>query len=223
MAVTTTPQEILEAAYATSLRNQPTIIADEPSELLAVVNRRLKAIYTISIRFDPTYFGASASVPLATGAYAEPEDAGSIFYMEQDSDGAEVVVVLIDEKDADPMKLCLYALGRSLWPAGTNDPTGNITMYYTKEAATAATLGTTLDATWDEAHNDLLIQEVALFLAIKDGRAEEYDGLLAERNMALNRFIVKLESHYQIVRTKYPLRREINAQSFATPADLLGG
>ena len=223
MAVTTTPRDILEAAYATSLQNQPGIIAEEESELLAVVNRKLKAIYTMSIGVDPTYFADSLSVAEASGEWIEPEAAASIFYMEQDSDGAEVVPVLIEEQDADPTKLAVYAVGRTLYASATNPPTGNVTLYYTVEPADAADLNTALDATWDEAHNELLIAEVALFLAVKDGRPEEYEGLVLDRNLALNRMLAKLVSHYQTLRTKYPMRREINVQAFVQPTDLLAG
>ena len=39
-----------------------------------------------------------------------------------------------------------------------------------------------LDEDWDEAYNDLLILEVAIYLAMKDGRSEEVQMLKAERN-----------------------------------------
>jgi hypothetical protein len=223
MAVTTTPRDILLDAYATSLRNQPGIIAEEETELLNVVNRKLKAIYTMSIGVDPTYFATSTSVAEAAGEWVEPEAAASIFYMEQDSDDAEVVVVLAEEQDADPTKLAVYAVGRTLYASATNPPSGNVTMYYTIEPANTADLDSTLDASWDEAHNELLVAEVALFLAVKDGRAEEYEGLINTRNLAMNRLLAKLSSHYQTVRTKYPMRREINVQAFVQPSDLLAG
>jgi len=223
MAVTVTPRDILEDAYATSLRNQPGIIAEEATELLNVVNRKLKAIYTLSIGVDPTYLAASTSVAETATTWIEPEAAASIFYMEQDSDSAEVVPVLIEEQDADPTKLAVYAVGRTLFASSTNPPAGNITLYYTVEPVETVTLDTALDATWDEAHNDLLIAEVALFLAVKDGRSEEYDGLTLTRNLALNRFLAKLQAHYQTLRTKYPMRREINVQAYVQPSDLLAG
>ncbi len=224
MAVTITPRQILQAAYATSAKNQPGVIADEATELLGVVNRTLGAFYTISIQFDPTYFGTKSSVAESSGSWAEPEDAASIFYLEQDSNQKEVVVVLIEERDAEPDSPSVYALGRTLYAAGGGqDPVGNITMYYTKEPTNASNLDTALDASWDEAHNELLIQEVALYLAIKDGRTEEYPGLLGRRNAELARLILKLEVHYQTLRTQFPLRREINSQSFVGPTDLLSG
>lgn len=223
MAVTTTPQDILEAAYATSSKNQPGLIADEPSELLAVVNRKLKAIYTLSIGVDPTYFGVSSALTEASATWPEPEDAGAIFYLEQLSDSAEVVIVPVEEKDAEDEKLSVYSLGRTLIGAGVNDPASTLTAYYTKEAEEAADLVSALDQTWDEAHNEFLIAEVALFLAVKDGREEEYAGLELDRNLTLNRFLAKLERHYANVRSRFGPRKEIIAQSLVAPTDLLAG
>ena len=225
MAVTVTPRDLIQAAYATSSKNQPGVIADEATELLGVVNRSLKALYHISVQFDPTYFGTSTSVVDVSSTWTEPEDVGSIFYLEQDSNQKEVVVVLIEEQNAEPDTPAVYSLGRMLIAAagGGQIPVGAITMYYTKEAADAANLDSTLDALWDEAHNELMVQEVALYLSIKDGRTEEFAGLISRRNAELSRFIAKIETHYQTVRTQFPLRREINAQSFVGPSDLLGG
>jgi len=225
VAVTVTPRDLIQAAYATSSKNQPGVIADEATELLGVVNRSLKAFYHISIQFDPTYFGTSASVADVSSTWTEPEDVGSIFYLEQDSNQKEVVVVLIEEQNAEPDSPAVYSLGRVLIAAagGGQVPVGNITMYYTKEAADAADLDSTLDALWDEAHNELMVQEIALYLSIKDGRTEEFSGLVSRRNAELARFVAKLEVHYQTIRTQFPLRREINSQSFVGPTDLLAG
>ena len=225
MAVTVTPRDLIQAAYATSLKNQPALIANEATELLGVVNRSLKAFFHISIQFDPTYFGASVSVAESSGTWTEPEDVASIFYLEQDSNKKEVVVVLIEEQNAEPDSPAVFSLGRVLHAAsgGGQVPAGNVTMYYTKEAADAANLDAAVDALWDEAHNEFMVQEVALYLSIKDGRTEEFSGLLARRNAELARFISKLEYHYQTVRTQFPLRREINSQSFVGPTDLLSG
>ena len=88
MPVTTTPRQIIEAAYATSLKNQPAHIADEPTELLGAFNRLLKAVYSISPDYDPTYFAEIAALTevgaAPTRSWVEPENAEMIYWLEAD-------------------------------------------------------------------------------------------------------------------------------------------
>ena len=84
MAVTTTPTDLIEAAYAKSMKNNPGQIATETTELLQVVIRMLRKFYSIAARVNPLYFADTEAVaPTADGSgWERPEGAESIFRIE---------------------------------------------------------------------------------------------------------------------------------------------
>lgn len=220
MAVTTTVQNILTWAYAKSLKNQPTRIATESAELLEQVNRSIQKIYSIAAQKNPTFFGQSSVVSESASQWAVPDDAESVYWIE-DSGGAEVIVVPIWDKTADPSKLTVISTGRVLQKPGVNDPSGDLTLYYSRVPTDAASLASTLDSLWREDYNEFLVLEVALYLAVKDGRAEEVPGLITARDRELARFISGLERHYANIRTKFGPAFAISTHATVAPSDLL--
>lgn len=82
MAVTTTPQMILDAAYAKSMKNKPGTIATETTELLQVVIRALRGIYAFAARVNPTFFAVKEPVNESTGTWPRPANAESVFRIE---------------------------------------------------------------------------------------------------------------------------------------------
>lgn len=223
MAVTITPQDVLNQAYAKSLKNQPGFIANEATELLAQVNRALRALYSIAASINPTFFGKSADMSEAGQTWLEPDDAESVYYMEEKSGGAEVIVVPVNEQDVEPGKKAVYSVGRVFRASSTNPPSAVVTAYYSKKSEIAASLSTPLDQTWDEGHNELLVLELALFLAIKDGRAEELGGLAQQRNMELRRFVTRLEHHLANIRSRFGPAIAITSPATLTYSELLLG
>src|SRR5690606_41849237 len=90
MAVTTTPQDIIEAAYAKSKFNIPGTIASE-SELLELVGRSLRGLYSFAARTNPYFFGKTKDVTFSAPGWAMPDDAEHIFSIETaDESGANV-------------------------------------------------------------------------------------------------------------------------------------
>ena len=84
----------------------------------------------------------------------------------------------------------MYPFGQVYRPAGnTPDPTGgDLQFFYAKRPTDPADLDTALDALWTEQFNELLILEVALYLAAKDGRTDELASLGADRTSWLRLF-----------------------------------
>lgn len=187
MAVTTTVQDILDGAYAQSTKNQPGNIADEETELLGVVKRKLQGIYAFAARVNPLHFALTDDVTGAGGVWERPEPANAIIRIE-DASFIEVAVVPFDDRLAADPKPAVYEFGGEfiVSPLQANPPgdTDDLTFWYSKrpDDPNPDDLTGVLDEDWDEAYNDLLILEVAIYLAMKDGRSEEVLMLKSERN-----------------------------------------
>jgi hypothetical protein len=228
MAVTTTPEDLIEAAYAKSLKNNPGQIATESTELLQLVIRMLRKFYAISARVNPTYFASSSQVaaPGSGLPWARPEGAESIFRIENPS-AAEVVVVPFDDRTAEEGKPAVYRMGKNFYEAGNTpdpDPASDaLTFWYTKRPTDPANLTATIDATWEEQFNELVILEIAAYLSNKDGRAEELGQLAAERDDWLRMFIMFLEHETANERRRFGHLRRFNTMSLVPLNDLLVG
>lgn len=193
MAVTTTPNDILIGAYAKSTKNKPGTLATEATELLQVVIRAMRGLYAAAARVNPYFFAESADVTISGGAWARPETAESVVRLERvaattgglGAAGTRIIVVPFDDRAAEPGKPAVYRFGQQYWSAGNSpDPTGgDIKFYYAKRPTDPATVNSTLDAKWTEQFNELLMLEVALYLATKDegARGNELQSLDRER------------------------------------------
>lgn len=187
MAAITTVQDILNGAYGTSTKNQPSTIATEATELLAVVKRKLAGIYAFAARINPIHFSDSLDVAGVGSQWERPEAANAIFRIE-DASFAEVVVVPFDDRLAAEPQIALYEFGGlfTASPGQTNPPgaTDTLTFWFSKrpEDPNPDDLTGVLDPDWDDAYSDLLIFELAIYLALKDGRSGELEMLKAERN-----------------------------------------
>jgi len=166
----TTVQDILDQAYNLSGKTQPGELVDEGSEIPLAVHRHLRATYLIGAQVNPTFFGASAAVAGVASVWAEPTDSNLVFYIE-DATPAPISIRRLQEKAESWEDPSVYALGRSFYPCGgANDPSGTetLTMYYSKKPSALTALADTLDVTWDEDHNDVLIYALGTYMATKD-------------------------------------------------------
>jgi hypothetical protein len=223
MAVSTTPQAILNAAYAKSTKNRPGTIATESTELLELVIRSLRGIYAAAARVNPLFFAEQATVAFASTAWPRPETAESIFRIQRlagttggtGSAGDEVVVVPFDDRAAESGKGAVYRFGQKFFAAGNAaDPTGgDLAFFYAKRPTSPASLTATLDALWAEQFNELLVLEVALYLANKDGRAEELGALDKDRMAWLGLFVSFLEHETANERRRFGHIQRINTAS----------
>lgn len=219
MAVTTTVQQILDAAYSRSTQNNPGTIATESVELLSVVQRALDGAYAFAARLNPTFFADTADVAGVASVWARPELAESIFLIEE-ADGTEVVVVPYNDRTAEELLPSLYEFGQNFYGAGnTADPgaTDTLTFYYASRPATLTSLTDTLDTLWREQFNELLVTEVAIYLAVKDGagqsRQNELQALVGERNRWANRMAAHLEHATANLRRRYGHVQRINTEA----------
>jgi hypothetical protein len=224
--MSTTVQQILDAAHARSTKNDPGLIATQATELLKVVIRAMQGIYAYAARINPTFFAEQIDVPFAAGGWLRPSLAESIWRIE-DPTLAEVVVVPYDDRvKAEPTIPAVYEFGQKFRPAtalAPNPQGGSLTFFYAKRPADPANLAANLDALWTEQYNELLIDEVAIYLALKDGRMDELSILRSEREPWVARFTAFLEHATANERRRFSQVRRFNTNTIVPLRSLLAG
>lgn len=227
----TTAQQILTSAYGKSKLNVPGTIATESAELLGVVNRSLRGLFAFAARINPIYFAAEASVAAASAAWTRPAEAESIFRIEEVVGGnPEVALVPFDDRTAEPGMPAVYELGQvfriaiagGVGPA----PTSALRFFYAKRSTELTALTGapgTIEALWPESYNELLILEVAIYLAMKDKRIDEVEALKAERNSWATLFQAHLEHASVNLRRRFGHIRRFNTSNGLPLSALLAG
>ena len=320
MAVTTTPEDLMEWAYSKSTKNNPGAIATESTELFQLVIRMLRKFFSIAARVNPLYFAGSEAVaaPGAGQGWERPEGAESIFQIEFDGlgrlatptyvgngngtlaitvvgaslqagtytlvctaeatdagtfklvapdgtevdttiavgtpkttthmtiglvDGSEdfdigdtftivvtgrnVVVVPFDDLACEAGLPALYRMGKTFYSAkNSKDPdpaTDILTFWFSRRPTDPTDYVDTIDSQWEEAYNELVVLEIAAYLAHKDDRAGELQMLVKDRDEWLRLFIMFLEHETSNERRRYGHLRRFNTQSLVPISDLLVG
>jgi hypothetical protein len=194
----TTVRQIIDEAYATSSRNRPGSIANEPVELLGVVQRALSGLFADALKFNRVFYARRHVVSFSPtqNGWLRPPGVYSVIRMEK-PDGTEVVEVPFDQKSADLSRPAVYLVGRYFHPAGNPlDPVnGNLSLICSVFPATMAGLDSTLDPLWPEEFNGLLVMQVARYLAVKDGREGEAAAFREEWVAEQARYIDYLKEH----------------------------
>lgn len=214
MAVTTTGQDIFDAALAKSSKSEPTKFST--AEIVNRINRRLSGIYNVAARVNPSFLADTLSTVEAGGTWPRPEEAISVVRVEQDSNSAEVVVVPYDDRQAEPSRLSLYEFAQVFTAITTSagTPTGNLTFWFPKRPVLIANLSpAVLDLAWREDFNEFLVLELAIDFAIKDGRLNQEGQLLQDRLEWLQLWVAFLQHTTAIERRRFGNRRPININS----------
>jgi hypothetical protein len=218
MASTTSVQDILDAAFATSTKNQPGTIATSGVELLEVVKRKLQGIYAFSARVNPLHFADTLDVVGAAGVWERPEAANAIIRIEDDA-FVEVVVVPFDDRLAAEPEPAVYEFGGNftLSPGQTNPPADDdtLTFWFSKRPDDPDPFDLTglLDPDWDDGYNDLLIFELAIYLSMKDNRDTEVAMLKQERNTWAQVFASYLQHSTANEQRRFGHKRVVNVDS----------
>lgn len=198
-----TPREILAQAYARSKANMGASEIDEDTEGLAAVQGALNRLYTLTARIKKEYFMVRAEIAMQNGKWALP---GNVERVDKVllADGTEVARVPWDNRKLYAgRKPAVYFMGRAYHPAGNvGDPvSGNLILVYSRTP-----LSVTLDqsladdeaspymAIWPAQHDGLLVDECAVYLALKDRRIDgEFTALKDDRNTKALLFIAHLD------------------------------
>jgi hypothetical protein len=224
----TNPNDIIAAAIGRSSKNRADVIATSGTELLRLINSTYRGAYAIAAEVNPVYFATSADVAYAAPGWARPSNAENVFRIEIVG-GAEVAVVPYDDQIAEGGLPSVYPFGRIYVPTGSvNGPliTDSLRIFFSKLPTVLAAVGTSLEAAWPTQFDNLLIEDVATYLAIKDGRSEEAKVLSQERNRWLVMYVKFLEHETTNLRRRFGQRKQFNTQSIVAtfaPYLLSGG
>lgn len=207
-------QDVLIAGIARSGKARNQQIATNETEMVQMMKRSQRTAFALAARINPFYFATQNAVSKITGNWAWPVDMELLFRLETDA-GAECVIVPVDQKSAEPSLPAVYPLGKKLYPAGqATDPTAALTFMYSRRPVDPTVLTSLIDADFPESHLDLLIGDVAVYLAIKDGRGDDAQAFTSERNSHLALFLAHLEhATASLERRKYANIRRFNLQT----------
>lgn len=186
-----TPREYLESAYGKSIKNQPDEIANEATEMLNVFIRAFRGLYAVAARVNPTFFAETASVAYSSG-WARPSNAEVVWRIE--NSGNEVKIVPYDDQAMYGSTEAVYRFGQVYRIANSSiSGSPDLDFYYAIRPTDPADLDTEVDSSWVQSYDELLVTELALYLALKDGREEEIGQLQADRDRWLALFLAFLE------------------------------
>jgi len=220
-----TAQEILTAAYAKSLKNQPGRIAAESTELLEVVNRVMRTFFMVGARVNPFFFMSSAPVTYSSG-WARPATAEAVYRIVFTLDlTQEVVVVPFDDLLCESLLPAVYRMGQVYYSAGNSaDPTNeSLTFYFSKTPTDVVALNATIDPLFPVSYKELPVLETAIYLALKDGRESEVASLTVSRDSWLNLFMAHMEHETMNERRRFGAPVPFNTASMVPIASLLAG
>ena len=218
-----TAREVLVRAIAKSARAQERHLTFE-GEGLDFVYAALRALAAFGARVNPEFFGVERQVQYTSGGWDRPTDAELVFRIER-ADGAEVVPVPRWDRKAEEGLPAVYRFGRRFYPAGNpNDPSEEpLTFFFAARPARPASVDAELDAAWLEGYDELLVLEVALMLATKDGRADDLAALKEPRDRWALLYASFLEHETIGERRRYQNLRLFNDNTVVPLRSLLTG
>lgn len=197
----TTAKDIIEAAWSRSTFNDPDKLATD-AELIGVIDRRMKQLYSVAARNNPLYFGTRATVgyDANVGGWIRPANAEMVVRIVNNGNAAEIHIVPFEDRFAE-MAPRVYEFGQVYFSSGgPGDPiTTDILQFQfsrrhvnlnPSQPTNAA--ANTLEASWPEQFNDLIVLHVSKYLALKDQRGEEVALLQAEQNELMDTFLKHL-------------------------------
>lgn len=190
-----TANDFIVAAHATSTKNRPNKIATSATELLRKFNKSLNIYYAIAARVNPMFFGVKETVVHTSLGWPRPACAEAVWRHEL-VDGTEVALVPFDQRMAEPGMPSVYTLGQHYVAAGNDDdPTDDddLVIFYSKRPTTLTALSDNVDSMWQGMYDQLPVLDLAIYLAIKDGRTDEVASYVAERNELLGLYVAFLE------------------------------
>lgn len=219
----TIASDYITAAYGLSTKNNPTKTAT-PTELLRILNTSFHACYAIAARINYLAFAVREVIPKITLGWPYPACAELVFRIEL-ATGEEVALVPYNQRFAEPGRPGVYYLGGFYNAAGNPTDPGDepLVLLYSKMPVSFTTVDDEGDTTWHTRHDRLVIADLAMYLARKDGRTDELPDLSAERDAALQLFVAFLE-HANVMETRmYGAHRFMPTYTIQSLAALLAG
>lgn len=173
----TTVRQLIVAAYNRSSQNDAGKLATD-SELVTHCDRVYQRVWPLIARARPDQYGASGTVTLVGAVPTATLPTGLLDLVQvTDADGAIVNVIPANERlRAWHLAPAVYRIGTSLRSRlQTGDPAANavLSLLYLDQPAALTALTSELDPRWPARHEQLLVDSLALYLAVKDaGRSQ---------------------------------------------------
>lgn len=171
-------RRIIEQALATSLRNRPGAIANEPIELSLVINRTLTEAFMDASAIFPEYFGVEQTAIFeGFGGWQRPQYAFAVYRLESATLG-EVGIVFDRDRSADRLRPTVIERSQQYFPnpASPVGPTGgNLTVYFSRKPQVVVenALDSYIDGDFPDEFAPLLVYGLATYLATKDNRQDD--------------------------------------------------
>lgn len=175
----TSVQTILTAAYLRSSLNDPGKLAQN-AELIGHLNRAYQRSWMLIARARPDQYAAETTLTLSGVPPTVALPANLIDLLDvTDADGVAVNIIPSTQRARSwNLAPCIYRIGMTLKTRGeADDPiAGEALSVVYLDAPTALTaVSDELDTRWPVRHDQLLVDYVAMYLAVKDAGRDNAD------------------------------------------------
>lgn len=173
----TSVRQLIVAAYNRSSQNDAGKLATD-AELIIHCDRVYQRVWPLIARARPDQYAARGTLALSGVPAVVALPTGLLDLVQvSDADGAIVHVIPANELTRTwHLAPAMYRVGTQLRSRGqTGDPLAGetLTLLYLDQPAALTTLDSTLDTRWPARHEQLLVDSLALYLAVKDaGRSQ---------------------------------------------------
>lgn len=188
-----TVQQLIEAGYARSSANEAGKLAED-AELIALADRIVQALFAIAAALNPDAYQSRATIALAAGVGPLPTDLIDLRRV-QTTGGSKVHVVPVNELDRSwAVPPVVFREGPNLVSRGLPKdpgPSDSLTIWGLIPPATLTVLTSAIDPRIPVRHHQLVINELALYLAVKDASRSPADraSIKAERDATWETFL----------------------------------
>jgi hypothetical protein len=200
-----TAAEYIAQAILRNSQNDGDTLAEPDPELLGVLTLQFYDYYQMATGRNPYVFATQAVLSYSSGGWTIPADAETVVALQRPG-GSEVVVVPVDDLQAESGKAAVYRLGRRYFSAGNAaDPPANTNLIciYTVIPPTFADLTDEPPTEWPTQFDPMVVNDLALFLAEKDERDTEAARRKAEQERWQARFMAWLTRPELNARTRF--------------------
>jgi hypothetical protein len=194
----------ITAGIAKSTKNDTTHIAS-PAELLGIVRLSMARMFGAALDTNGWPLAARVNGTLVQGSMAMNADWMGVLRFEHATTRAKINVVPPDDKDMfkGTKAPVLLNYGHAFIDAGEGAIASPFAVWAVTTPDAIADVTSLIDPRIPNAFRECIAADVALHCAIKDGRTEEFEGLIAERDgwLTLFREHLKRQPAYETRRT----------------------
>jgi hypothetical protein len=174
-----TAQDYINKAIARSYRNRGEVLAPEGAEMLVQLGDLFVEYYLFATGLNPAVFATTTALSWNGTGWDIPANCDTMIQLRTQA-GTPITVVAVDNLDAEPTRPCVYRLGRHYFPAGLPSDPGatGIVAFYTLIPEPFASLAASPGAEWPAQYDTMVVVDLAMWLAAKDGRTDDVAEML---------------------------------------------